>query len=339
MIRRIIEINEEKCNGCGACASACHEGAIGMVNGKAKLLRDDYCDGLGDCLPTCPTGAITFVEREAADYDEAAVLAAKAEKAVNGAGSPSGEPLPCGCPGTAMKTFNRDRYDKKTRTVEAGSKTVQNGEVSPELVQQLASMMGQQESELRQWPVQIKLVPVTAPWFDGAKLLVAADCTAYAYGNFHQDFIRDHVVLVGCTKLDDVDYSEKLARIFMRNDIKSITVARMEVPCCGGLEFAAKKAIAEILLEEGYIKSFQLIDDGTQGVIRITLKYLPGKEKAIQGLRRVSKPGLRVYAGADELPQVLRGLGIAIISTSKGIMTDKKARAQHVGGEVLAFVW
>lgn len=167
MIRRIIEINEEKCNGCGACASACHEGAIGMVNGKAKLLRDDYCDGLGDCLPTCPTGAIIFVEREAADYDEAAVLAAKAEKAVNGAGSPSGEPLPCGCPGTAMKTFNRDRYDKKTRTVEAGSKTVQNGEVSPELVQQLASMMGQQESELRQWPVQIKLVPVTAPWFDG----------------------------------------------------------------------------------------------------------------------------------------------------------------------------
>lgn len=166
MIRRIIEINEEKCNGCGACASACHEGAIGMVNGKAKLLRDDYCDGLGDCLPTCPTGAITFVEREAADYDEAAVLAAKTEKIVDEAGSLSGEPLPCGCPGTAMKAFNRDRYDKKTRTVEAGSKTVQNGEVSPELVQQLASMMGQQESELRQWPVQIKLVPVTAPWFE-----------------------------------------------------------------------------------------------------------------------------------------------------------------------------
>ena len=245
MIRRIIEINEEKCNGCGACASACHEGAIGMVNGKAKLLRDDYCDGLGDCLPTCPTGAITFVEREAADYDEAAVLAAKAEKMANEAGNPSGEPLPCGCPGTAMKTFNRDQYDKKTRAVEAGSKTAQNGAISPELAQQLASMMGQQESELRQWPVQIKLVPVTAPWFDGAKLLVAADCTAYAYGNFHQDFIRDHVVLVGCTKLDDIDYSEKLARIFMRNDIKSITVARMEVPCCAGMERAVKMALKE----------------------------------------------------------------------------------------------
>ena len=243
MIRRIIEINEEKCNGCGACASACHEGAIGMVNGKAKLLRDDYCDGLGDCLPTCPTGAITFVEREAADYDEAAVLAAKAEKTVNGAGSPSGEPLPCGCPGTAMKTFNRDRYDKKTRTVEAGSKTVQNGEVSPELVQQLASMMGQQESELRQWPVQIKLVPVNAPYFDGASLLIAADCTAYAYANFHQDFIRGKVTLVGCPKLDDVDYSEKLTEILRQNNIKSVTVVRMEVPCCGGLEYAVRTAL------------------------------------------------------------------------------------------------
>ena len=243
MVRRVIQIDEEKCNGCGICAEACHEGAIGIVDGKAKLLRDDYCDGLGDCLPTCPTGAITFVEREAADYDEAAVLAAKAEKTVNGAGSPSGEPLPCGCPGTAMKTFNRDRYDKKTRTVEAGSKTVQNGEVSPELVQQLASMMGQQESELRQWPVQIKLAPVNAPYFDGAKLLIAADCTAYAYGSFHQDFIRGKVTLIGCPKLDDVDYSEKLTEIIRNNDIKSVTVVRMEVPCCGGLEHAAVTAL------------------------------------------------------------------------------------------------
>ena len=216
MIRRIIEINEEKCNGCGACASACHEGAIGMVNGKAKLLRDDYCDGLGDCLPTCPTGAITFVEREAADYDEAAVLAAKAEKMANEAGNPSGEPLPCGCPGTAMKTFNRDQYDK---------------------------MMGQQESELRQWPVQIKLVPVTAPWFDGAKLLVAADCTAYAYANFHRDFIKGHITLVGCPKLDMIDYSAKLTEIIRNNNIRSITVVRMEVPCCGGIEMAVKNAL------------------------------------------------------------------------------------------------
>ena len=155
----------------------------------------------------------------------------------------AGEPLPCGCPGTAMKTFNRDRYDKKTRTVEAGSKTVQNGEVSPELVQQLASMMGQQESELRQWPVQIKLVPVTAPWFDGAKLLVAADCTAYAYANFHREFIKEHITLVGCPKLDMVDYSAKLTEIIRNNNIRSVTVVRMEVPCCGGIEMAVKNAL------------------------------------------------------------------------------------------------
>ena len=180
MIRKIIEINEEKCNGCGACATACHEGAIGMVNGKAKLLRDDYCDGLGDCLPTCPTGAISFVEREAAAYNEAAVLAAKERK---------------------------------------------------------------QESQLRQWPVQIKLAPINAPWFNGAKLLVAADCTAYAYATFHQDFIKEHVTLIGCPKLDAEDYSVKLTEIIRNNDIRSITVARMEVPCCGGIEAATKTAL------------------------------------------------------------------------------------------------
>lgn len=180
MIRKIIEINEEKCNGCGACATACHEGAIGMVNGKAKLLRDDYCDGLGDCLPTCPTGAISFVEREAAAYNEAAVLAAKERKP---------------------------------------------------------------ESQLRQWPVQIKLAPINAPWFNGAKLLVAADCTAYAYATFHQDFIKEHVTLIGCPKLDAEDYSIKLTEIIQNNDIRSITVARMEVPCCGGIEAATKTAL------------------------------------------------------------------------------------------------
>ncbi|MGN0327682.1 MAG: ATP-binding protein [Lachnospira sp.] len=210
MIRKIIQIDEEKCNGCGACASACHEGAIGMVDGKAKLLRDDYCDGLGDCLPSCPTGAISFVMREAAAYDEEAVLAAKAKKE---------HPLPCGCPGSAAKVIKRHE--------EACVTTVQ------------------QESELRQWPVQIKLVPVKAPWFDGAKLLVAADCTAYAYANFHRDFIKGHITLVGCPKLDGVDYAIKLTEIIRNNDIRSVTVVRMEVPCCGGIENAVKTALQD----------------------------------------------------------------------------------------------
>ena len=191
MVRRIIEIDAEKCNGCGLCANACHEGAIGIVNGKAMLLRDDYCDGLGDCLPTCPTGAITFVEREAAAYDEAAVQAAKQNRS------------------------------------EAAASPV----VAP--------------SRLRQWPVQLKLAPIQAPWLSGASLLIAADCCAYAYGNFHEDFIRDHVVLVGCPKLDSVDYSIKLTEILKNNDIRSISVVRMEVPCCGGIEFAVKKALLE----------------------------------------------------------------------------------------------
>ena len=208
MIRRIIEINQEKCNGCGACADACHEGAIAMVDGKARLMRDDYCDGLGDCLPGCPTGAISFVEREAAAYDEAAVLAAKAKKA---------QTLPCGCPGTQARAIHR--------------------------AQGTMTACAPQSSQLSQWPVQIKLVPVNAPWLNGAKLLVAADCTAYAYANFHQDFIRGHITLVGCPKLDSVDYSEKLTDILKNNDIRSVTVVRMEVPCCGGRENAVKKAL------------------------------------------------------------------------------------------------
>ena len=207
MIRRIIEINREKCNGCGLCAQACHEGAIGMVDGKALLLRDDYCDGLGDCLPTCPTGAITFVEREAAPYDEAAVQAQKRERE-NGEGQ--------GCPGSRIQTLGRRQE--------------QEAAVS---------------SQLRQWPVQIKLAPLTAPYFDGANLLIAADCTAFAYGNFHQDFIRGKVTLVGCPKLDGVDYSEKLTEIIRQNNIKSVTIARMEVPCCGGLQIAAEKALRD----------------------------------------------------------------------------------------------
>lgn len=208
MIRRIIEIDEQKCNGCGACAAACHEGAIGMVNGKAKLMRDDYCDGLGDCLPTCPTGAITFVEREAAAYDEAAVLAAKKHRE---------QPIPCGCPGSAVKGIKR----KKTAP----------------------AAVAVQQSQLQQWPVQIRLVPVHAPYFHQAKLLVAADCTAYAYAGFHQEFIREHITLIGCPKLDDTDYSEKLTEILRQNDIRSVTVVRMEVPCCGGIEHAVKAAL------------------------------------------------------------------------------------------------
>ena len=204
MIRRIITIDKEKCNGCGLCAKACHEGAIGMVEGKAALLREDYCDGLGDCLPACPTGAITFEEREAPAYNEAAVLAAKKAKEA---------PLPCGCPGSACQS------------------------VTPATVE----IPGQ----LRNFPVQIKLAPVQAPWYDGAHLLIAADCTAYAYGDFHRRFIQGKITLIGCPKLDSVDYSEKLAAIFSENNIQSVTVVRMQVPCCGGLPFAVKNAMAQ----------------------------------------------------------------------------------------------
>ena len=211
MIRRIIQINEEKCNGCGACAMACHEGAIGMVDGKAKLLRDDYCDGLGDCLPTCPTGAITFVEREAAAYNEAAVLLNQKKNAT--------EKVHSGCPGMQMKQMRRDE------SKEVSESTVQN------------------MSQLSQWPVQIKLVPINAPYFQNAKLLIAADCAAYAYCRFHEDFMKGKVTIVGCPKLDNVDYSEKLTEIIKNNDIQSVTIVRMEVPCCGGLELAVKKAL------------------------------------------------------------------------------------------------
>ena len=234
MIRRIIHINEEKCNGCGACADACHESAIGMVNGKAKLLRDDYCDGLGDCLPACPTGAITFEEREAAAYDEAAVMANKQKKeasAINTAQSvpQSNEAKKAhtahGCIGESRTPFPRQNTADSASDNETTS--------TPAAI----------TSQLSQWPVQIKLAPVTAPYFNGAKLLIAADCTAYAYANFHQDFIKGKITLVGCPKLDAVDYSEKLTEIIATNDIKSVTIVRMEVPCCGGLEHAAVTAL------------------------------------------------------------------------------------------------
>lgn len=227
MIRKIIEINEEKCNGCGACARACHEGAIGMVDGKAKLLRDDYCDGLGDCLPTCPTGAISFVEREAAAYDEEAVKMNQQKKS---------QTLPCGCPGTNSKVIKHSQ----------NAVPVSTGEVP---------------SRLSQWPVQIKLVPINAPYFNGANLLVAADCTAYAYGDFHSRFIQNRVTLIGCPKLDATDYTEKLTDIIRQNNIKSVTVVRMEVPCCGGIETAVKNA----LKSSGKFIPWQVVTVSTDG--------------------------------------------------------------------------
>lgn len=207
MIRKIIHIDEEKCNGCGLCAAACHEGAIGMAGGKAKLLRDDYCDGLGDCLPTCPTGAISFVEREAAVYDKEAVEANM----------------------------------RKAETESAG----------------------ETKTQLMQWPVQIKLVPINAPYFENANLLIAADCTAYAYGNFHREFMKNKITLIGCPKLDEGDYSEKLTQIIAQNNIKSVTVIRMEVPCCGGIENAVKKA----LQNSGKFIPWQVVTISTDGKI------------------------------------------------------------------------
>lgn len=215
MIRQIIHIDEEKCNGCGLCAEACHESAIAIIDGKAKLIRDDYCDGMGDCLPNCPTGAITFETREAAPYDEAAVEANKLKKAAE-------KQIPHSCPGSAMRQLNRP------------VQTSASDETSSPVAM---------TSQLCNWPVQIKLAPVQAPYFHGAKLLIAADCTAYAYASFHKDFIKGKTTLIGCPKLDNIDYAEKLTEIIKNNDIESVTIVRMEVPCCGGLEMAAKKAL------------------------------------------------------------------------------------------------
>ena len=220
MVRRIIEINQELCNGCGACAAACHEGAIGMVNGKATLLRDDYCDGLGDCLPTCPTGAITFVEREAAAYDEEAVKAhMEARKATSGCSG--------GCPSSAPQSV--DFLGGQNRPL--GTSNGASISASP-----IAS-------RLTQWPIQIKLLPVEAPFYDGAKLLIAADCTAFSRADFHERFMKGRITVIGCPKLDMVDYSEKLTEIIRRNNIREVTVVRMEVPCCGGIQRAVETAL------------------------------------------------------------------------------------------------
>lgn len=222
MIRKIIKIDEKKCNGCGACAAACHEGAIAMMDGKARLIRDDYCDGLGDCLPACPANAISFEEREAAEYDHAAVLAKKA--AVEAAGKLTGL---AGNPGPSENNVFEN------------------------------------SSRLSQWPVQIKLAPLHAPYYGNARLLIAADCTAYAYGTFHKDFIDGRITLVGCPKLDMVDYSEKLTEIIRQNEIRDVTVVRMEVPCCGGIEHAVKKA----LMDSGKMIPWQVVTIGTDGTI------------------------------------------------------------------------
>jgi len=233
MIRQIIKINQDKCDGCGLCVSACHEGAIGLIDGKAKLLRDDYCDGFGDCLPSCLTGAITFEKREALDYNEYEVQKNILQKNI----PEQNEVLPCGCPGTNAKPINRN--------IEIAEKTS-------------VSM-----THLNQWPVQIKLVPINAPYFDNANLLIAADCCAYAYGNFHQEYMRNKITLIGCPKLDDVDYSEKLTAILTNNNIKSVTVVRMEVPCCGGIENAIKRA----LQNSGKIIPWQIVTISTNGRI------------------------------------------------------------------------
>ena len=272
MVRRVIEIDEEACIGCGLCANACHEGAIGMVNGKAKLMRDDYCDGFGDCLPACPVDAIKFIEREAAAYDEATVLAAKKAKetanklssamsSIKNNNAKSKNEMkdnftdangnyskhrdadmiePCGCPGTRAQTIIHDNSCNV------------NNNVSEKI-----------QSELTQWPVQIQLLPVTAPFYNNANLLIAADCTAYAYGDFHRKFVKNRVVLVGCPKLDDADYQSKLTAIISQNDIKSVTIVRMEVPCCGGLENAAKEA----LKASGKFIPWQVVTISTDGRI------------------------------------------------------------------------
>lgn len=237
MLRKIIRIDEEKCNGCGICANACHEGAIEMVNGKAKLVRENFCDGFGDCLPGCPTGAITFETREAPEYDETAV-----KKAQEASKQATHQMPHAGCPGSKVMAIRREEKDTN---------------------EEIASSNVSSVSRLGNWPVQIKLAPLQAPYFDGAKLLIAADCTAYSYARFHEDFIKGKITLIGCPKLDSVDYSEKLTEIIRNNDIKSVTIVRMEVPCCGGLEMAAKKA----LQASGKFIPWQVVTIGINGNI------------------------------------------------------------------------
>ena len=250
MRRKIITIDEKKCNGCGLCIDACHEGALQLINGKAKLVSESYCDGLGDCLPECPTGAITIEEREAAAYDEEAVKANIQKKQETGTAPQNNEnagKLPCGCPGTQTKLLKREPADHSCTPV-----TAQANKSIERLI-----------SQLRQWPCQIKLVPVNAPYLDKAHLLVAADCTAYAYANIHQDFMQHKITLIGCPKLDDTDYSEKLSAILKAHEIKSITILRMEVPCCAGIV----KAVQTAMFTSGKMVPWQVVTIGTNGDI------------------------------------------------------------------------
>lgn len=241
MIRQIIHIDEDKCTGCGICANACHEGAIDIIDGKAKLVRENFCDGFGDCLPGCPTGAITFETREAPEYDEAAVKQAQAAKLLQAEAEPCAQPRTV-CPGPAVRKIEKSEEGPAILSMPGFMKPV---------------------SRLTNWPVQIKLAPVQAPYFNNAKLLIAADCTAFSYAAFHEEFINGKVTLIGCPKLDDIDYSEKLTQIIANNDIKSLTIVRMEVPCCGGLERAAKTA----LMNSGKFIPWQVVTIGINGTI------------------------------------------------------------------------
>lgn len=270
MVRKIIHIDEEKCNGCGLCATACHEGAIDIIEGKAKLVRENFCDGFGDCMPNCPTGAITFEEREAPAYDDAAVKKTQEEKRVE-AMSMSVEDI------MNIKDENERRKLMMAKLKEEGESSMHVGCPGSKFMQLHSKDCAEQEksvstdsctpikliSRLNRWPCQIKLLPTQAPFYDGAKLLIAADCTAYAYANMHEDFMNGKITLIGCPKLDDIDYTDKLTEIITNNDIKSVTIVRMEVPCCGGLQRAAESA----LKNSGKFIPWQVVTISRDGVI------------------------------------------------------------------------
>lgn len=266
VLRQMIKIDEEKCDGCGICIDACHEGALALIDGKAKVVKDDYCDGLGDCLPACPQGAISFEMREAAPYDKEAVEARMAETAKQ---KQTPDTLACGCPGTQSRTFERKSGEAGSQVEQAVGVGGAAGAVGTDEAAGAVGLGGlagagvDMTSKLNQWPVQIKLVPVNAPYFHNANLLIAADCTAFAYGNFHNDFMKNKITIVGCPKLDEGDYAEKLTEIIKENEIKSVTVVRMEVPCCGGLENAVKRA----LINSGKMIPWQIVTISSEGEI------------------------------------------------------------------------